>query len=126
MVLPPDTPNATKMKKNECLEYLIENQIPHRSGQVSAVELKKLVRKHIKETEKPHVVQLAEQEGHKVLFTPPYHSDFQPIELVWAHIKGVVGRQYNIHTRLQDVLDRLDQQFDKNGKNRLCITYITD
>jgi hypothetical protein len=48
-----------------------------------------------------------------VLWTPPYHSDFQPIELVWALIKGNVGRQYNNETTLKIVHDRLMHEFDE-------------
>ena len=53
------------------------------------------------------VVKLEEDKGHEVLFTPPYHSDLQPIELLWALIKGNIGRQYNINTTLDTVYQRL-------------------
>jgi hypothetical protein len=47
------------------------------------------------------------------LFTPPYHSDLQPIELAWALIKGRVGRQYSIETSLQMVYERLMHEFNE-------------
>jgi hypothetical protein len=56
---------------------------------------------------------LAEEQGHQVLFTPPYHSDFQPIELVWALIKGNVGHQYNTNATLDIVYNRLMDEFRK-------------
>ncbi|KAE9270433.1 hypothetical protein PF008_g30617 [Phytophthora fragariae] len=30
--------------------------------------------------------------GHKVLFTPPYHPELQPIELIWAAIKNLIAK----------------------------------
>ncbi|KAG9410994.1 hypothetical protein AC1031_016647 [Aphanomyces cochlioides] len=54
---------------------------------------------------------MARDRGHRVLYTPPYHSNLQPIELVWAVIKGEVGRQYNTETTFQDVESRLEQVF---------------
>ena len=35
------------------------------------------------------IVQLAKEQGHEVLYTPPYHCDLQPIEMVWSQVKGV-------------------------------------
>ena len=57
------------------------------------------------------IVRLAEEQGHEVLFTPLYHSDFQPIELVWETIKGGVGRKYSSSTTLADVCCRLNAEF---------------
>jgi transposase len=55
---------------------------------------------------------LAEEECHTVLFTPAYHSDLQPIELVWALVKGNVGRQYSDQTTLDMVYERLMHEFN--------------
>ena len=55
---------------------------------------------------------LAKAAGHCVIYTPPYHSDLQPIELVWARVKGNVGRQYQHGVTLEQVLDRLVQEFE--------------
>ena len=34
------------------------------------------------------VVDIAEEYGHHVLFTPPYHPELQPIEKIWAVVKN--------------------------------------
>lgn len=34
---------------------------------------------------------MAESAGHKVLRLPPYHCELNPIELVWAQVKGHVA-----------------------------------
>jgi hypothetical protein len=54
---------------------------------------------------------LAEEQCHRVLWKPPYHSDLQPIELLWARVKGNVGRQYNKQTNLSVVKQRLEIEF---------------
>jgi hypothetical protein len=59
------------------------------------------------------VDRLAEEGGHTVLFTPAYHSDLQPIELVWALIKGNVGRQYSNQTALDLIYERLMHEFNQ-------------
>ncbi|KAG1712744.1 hypothetical protein DVH05_000480 [Phytophthora capsici] len=38
------------------------------------------------------VVELAAEHGHHVYYTPPYHPSLQPIELIWAQIKGPIAR----------------------------------
>ncbi|KAH9094469.1 hypothetical protein LEN26_018316 [Aphanomyces euteiches] len=53
-----------------------------------------------------------ENRGHDVVFTPPHHSDLQPIELVWAAVKDEIGRQYTTITSFDDVLRRLYTAFD--------------
>ncbi|DAZ94152.1 TPA: hypothetical protein N0F65_007352 [Lagenidium giganteum] len=59
----------------------------------------------------PTIVQMAENAGHRVVFTPPHHSDLQPIELVWANVKGTVGCQDTSATTFADVKERLVTAF---------------
>ena len=35
---------------------------------------------------------VAAEHGHKIVRLPPYHCHFNPIELIWAEVKGYVGR----------------------------------
>jgi transposase len=92
-------PKASKMHKHECMYYLQEKGVDFEAS-LTAIELKKLVKDHVAANEKIEIIRLSELEGHRVELTPPYHSDFQPIELVWALIKSNVGRQYDINTTL--------------------------
>ena len=64
------------------------------------------------DTVEPEVVQLAKQQGHEVLYTPPYHCDLQPIEMVWSQVKGEVGRQYDLSTTIVIVKQRLKAAFE--------------
>ena len=79
----------------------------------TALQLKQLVKHWIEANVPIEIVRLAEEAGHRVLFTPPYHSDLQPIELVWARIKGNIGRQYTTGTTISVVYDRLMHEFGK-------------
>ena len=69
---------------------------------IGVLQLKKLLRDYIA-TVPAECVRRAEKMGHKVIFTPPYHSDLQPIELVWAKVKGDVARSYTAETGMKDV-----------------------
>ena len=81
------------------------------------------LQKHIEGNIKPIVVAMAEERGHQVVWSPPHHSDLQPMELVWANVKGNVGRQYTKETSSKDVLHRLETAFNnlKTQTVRGCI-----
>ena len=109
--LPDGTPKGS-WKKQRMVEYCNEHNIP-----VSPSDLKNVIwdrlKKHIDQNIKPVVVSMAEASGHKVVWSPPHHSDLQPIELIWANVKGTVGRQYTTNTTFKDVLIRLKKAFDE-------------
>jgi len=98
------------MKKQQWIDYLTEKGAPF-DPRRSAVELKRLVAAYVQENVKMLVDIIAEENGHKVLWTPPYHSDLQPIKLLWALVKGNVGRQYSNETTLKIVHQRLKAEF---------------
>ncbi|KAG7338658.1 DDE superfamily endonuclease [Nitzschia inconspicua] len=109
-------PKLGKMKKQEIKEWLQGKGVPLQDN-MSALALRECARKYIIETIPMDCVKAAEEMGHKVLFTPPYHSDLQPIELVWALVKGNVGRQYNKNTTMKLVYERLMADFHKLEQN---------
>lgn len=119
--LPLDTPSPARMKKAECIEYLERVGVPL-SSDMAVLELKARVRAHIRANIEPEVIRTAAEQGHRVLFTPPYHSDLQPIELLWARVKGNVGRKHTAQTTLDDVVASLDAEFEHlrtdEGQNR--------
>ena len=45
-----------------------------------------------------------EDMGWKVIFTPPYCPQYQPIELVWANVKGYVARTYTYDRKTMPLL----------------------
>ncbi|OQR85648.1 hypothetical protein ACHHYP_11603 [Achlya hypogyna] len=108
-VLPEDAPKGywTKVRIIEaCKKY----KLPVNEKELRPVIWARL-KAYILANVLPVVVSLAHERGHEVVYTPPYHSDLQPIEMVWAYTKGRVGRQYCNNTTFQDVKDRLAHEF---------------
>ena len=103
-------PKVYKLKKPELQEYLTKMSVAF-EAKTSVAELRKMAKDYILSNEKIEIVRLAEDKGHEVLFTPPYHSNLQPIELLWARVKGNVGRQYSIDSTLEIVYQRLLAEF---------------
>lgn len=53
---------------------------------------KTILRNFIDSSVPYEVVEIAQDFGHQIMFTPPHYSDLQPIELLCARIKGGIGR----------------------------------
>jgi transposase len=99
------------MKKAELIEFLQSKSLPiaNEEGRPLAVLLLRAkVKEYVEKYEVSAVIELARagEIKHKILFTPPYHSDLQPIELVWALVKGNVARLYSSGR----TMDQLEQQ----------------
>ena len=100
--LPEGTPKGS-WKKQRMLKYCNEHGIDVNPSDLKSIvwdTLKKYVNEHVR----PTIVSMAEAAGHKVVFSPPHHSDLQPIELVWANVKRNLGRQYTTNTSFKTVL----------------------
>ena len=69
------------------------------------------VKEYVQDHVHPTIGQMAIDHGHEVVFSPPHHLDLQPIELIWANVKGDVGCQYNIDTTMNQVLQRINNAF---------------
>jgi DDE superfamily endonuclease len=108
----PDVPKAYKMTKKQCLDWLTKKCVDINSRRWTLLDARTAVRDWVVANEKPECIRLAEEKGHRVLFTPPYHSDLQPIEFLWAWVKRNVGMEYSTGTKLSDVGVRLEKQFD--------------
>jgi transposase len=109
---PLGTPAVDKMKKEEVALYMRQQYGGLIDERRSVKDLKAELRSWIEKNIPMEVVSSAEALGHKVLFTPPFHSDLQPIELVWARVKGNVGRQYSKDSNLTIIYGRLMKEFD--------------
>jgi hypothetical protein len=101
------------MKKQEwwCIDYLTAKSIQF-DPTMSAMEMKQLIKQYITTHVKIEVEHLAEAGGHTVLFTQAYHSDLQPIELVWVRVKGNVVQQYSNQSTLDLVYECLMHEFN--------------
>ena len=93
---------------------------------VAPTDLKSTIWKKLKnyldEHVQPVVVAMAQARGHHVVYTAPGFSELQPIEMVWANVKGTVGRAYTSTMTFQDVHDRLERAFYELDSDVICST----
>lgn len=61
-------------------------------------ELLELSRKVNTPTIVHHIDTLAATHGHEVLHVPPYHCEFNPIELFWSQVKGYIAKRNTCFT----------------------------
>ena len=101
-----DVAAYAKWNKTKCIAYLTKKACKTRAASAA-------IKKLIKANEKLMITKVCEEKGHKVVFTPPRYSDLQPIELVWANIKGNIGRDYAKGTTMKDIERRLQREFQK-------------
>ena len=59
--------------------------------------------------------------GHKILRTPPYHPELQPIEICWGVVKNHVAR--NCDFSMKNLTEQLDAGFRKVTKST-CVKII--
>ena len=121
-VKPDSTPIVTKMKKKALVDLLEELQLTYpqpRPGKrtVLKADIAAVVQAHIDATVRPEIEVLAEAHGHRVLWTPPHYSDLNPIELVWALVKGRVARKHTKGTTMDQVKQRLHAEFSRLGSD---------
>ena len=119
------TPHKTlgrpKSEPDENISQLLRlnaHDIPF-SSNLKRPELLELVR--INKEKVPFAcVKIAEQFGHKLSFTPPYHCELQPIEGVWAVVKSEVARSAP-HPNLLSVRNTLLEAFKKKITSQVII-----
>jgi hypothetical protein len=66
------------------------------AGGPTLIQLKSAVKQHLKEHPEINTTvpqQLMADKNYELLYTPPYVSDLQPIEMIWAFTKALVARQ---------------------------------
>lgn len=103
----PDIDNPLKMtRRGELVEYLEKHGLCY-GVRDSVVLLKDIARQHFKRTVLPACEQLASERGHKLLLTPPHHSDLLPIELVWANVQRRVASHYHPEIKSEEVQQHL-------------------
>ncbi len=78
-------------------------------------ELRAAVKAHLKEhpgINKTKIDKLLLPHGHSIVWTPPFVPEVQPIELIWAHVKGVVARLYTLNRTISTTRAQTDDAFD--------------
>jgi transposase len=105
-------PNFSQ-KKAVLQIYFTQHNIPF-----SATDTKKVLYEKIKQKKTPVVYKtdkIANLHEHEVLRTTIRHCEFNPIELIWAQVKGFVAKN-NTTFRLKDVKELTYAAFGKNYK----------
>jgi len=94
-----DTFKPTASIKKEKLREYISSQGEESSADMKKPELLKLAKFCFKK-EKTEIQQIAENNGHTVLYLPPYHPELNPIEFAWGFIKAkaAANPSYSINT----------------------------
>ena len=68
------------------------------------------------------VYEIAKEWGHTVTFTPPYCHQSQPIEIVWANIKNLIGKSEGACT-IPDLMACLQAAKDKLQESTMLGAY---
>jgi len=58
-------------------------------------ELRERVKQLISTYKRYELDEIALEKGHEVIRLPPYNCQYNPIELIWAQVKGEVAKKNN-------------------------------
>ncbi|XP_072400852.1 uncharacterized protein [Diabrotica undecimpunctata] len=94
-------------RKADIIDWLRSKNIDFDESMIK-IQLLDIVREHKSSYIRFAVDEMAREHGITVLRAPPYHCEFNPIELLWAQIKNEVA-QKNTTFKLKDVKLLLDQ-----------------
>lgn len=95
-------------KKEDIRSWLSKNRIPVRDDCLKA-ELVEILEK-VAPAPTYALDELASEQGHEILRTPPYHPELQPIETCWAVVKNQIARKSKF--TMAHLLEQLDEAFD--------------
>ena len=103
------SPPTAQSSKKKIKEWLEQNKVYCRDDCLKP----ELVELLIKIVPEPifAVDEIAKSFGHKVLRTPPYHPELQPIETCWGVVKNHVAR--NCDFTVKNLIKQLDCGFNK-------------
>lgn len=83
----------TNWRKMDIKDWVVKKGA-HPSDELSKAELLELARNYF--GVKKYVIDtLAAEAGHRVVRLPPYHCQYNPIELIWAQVKSYVAKRNN-------------------------------
>lgn len=86
-------PPTTSSNKATITEWLEKKGVTVAEGLLKA-DLLHLVSRYTSNADTNYVIdKIAEEHGHKIVRLPPYHCQYNPIELIWAQVKGYVAKR---------------------------------
>ncbi|CAC5379118.1 unnamed protein product [Mytilus coruscus] len=105
----------TGSRKPEILAWLDRNNIDYPENAIKA-ELLEFVKQN-KPRPKYVIDELAAEHDHEVLRLPPRHCELNPIEMVWADLKGYVARRNSTYKK-KDIIDLFNEAKSRFNKER--------
>ncbi len=102
----PPTPLSSKSK---IIEWLENNKVSCRSDSLKP-ELVEILKKLAPEPTY-EIDEIAQTHGHRVIRTPPYHPELQPIEICWGVVKNHIAR--NCDFTMGNLIEQLNSGFEK-------------
>lgn len=100
---------TTSWKKGDIKEWLQSKNISFDDTMLKT-ELLQIAKRHKLQYKRYVIDEMAKEKGITVLRLPPYHCQLNPIELIWAQVKGEVARN-NTTFKLNDVRQLLINSF---------------
>ena len=112
-------------KKPEIVTWVKENKInlPPSKGKKHTV---KEIMDHLDTIDRPVVrtcSRIAKEYGHRIMITPPYHCEVQPMERVWAFAKKPIALNPIIDESPLQLRDRLYLNFSKITQKQLISSW---
>ncbi|XP_067131417.1 uncharacterized protein [Centruroides vittatus] len=116
-------PNCS-WKKADIISWLEKNRVRHNEKMLK-IELLDIVKKIKHKYDKYIIDEMAKEIGVDVLRLPPYHCNLNPIELIWADMKGYIAR-HNTTFKLSDVRILMNKAIEQITEERWrkCIEHI--
>ncbi|XP_037502653.1 uncharacterized protein LOC125756741 [Rhipicephalus sanguineus] len=81
---------STSSRKAEIQSWLTQKNIPWSNDQLKP-ELIQLANQNKHRFSEYRIDALAKVAGHDIVRLPPYHCEFNPIEIVWSQVKGYIA-----------------------------------
>lgn len=113
-----------KNEKQEIINWLKEKQIPFQDDLLKR-ELLNIIKNNKQPYEARVVDEMAKGKNKTVLRLPPYHCDLNPIEMIWAQVKGDVASYNKIYkmAELKILLSNSIKNIDAT-KWKKCIEHV--
>lgn len=108
-VLSPASAPTPSCKKEKIRSWLERNNFPVKDDCLKAELVEILTKVGPQPTYK--LDEIAREQGHEVLRTPPYHPELQPIETCWGIVKNAIAR--NCDFTMNNLILQLESAFDK-------------
>lgn len=117
---------TTNTKKEEIIQWLKVKKNAFHEDMLKR-ELLKIVKDHKHQYEAHVIDEMAKEKNKKVLRLPPYHCELNPIELIWAQVKGYVA-QNNTSFKLNEIKKLLNEAITKvdSSKWQNCIRHVVE